>query len=89
MTDKIKYALDIANSYATIDGGHHKMWVIDQMIRALTGCPIVNKTAKDCNGVEYSYEALGESEAYKEFVKQHEAGEDGPQTYCWDIGIAP
>jgi hypothetical protein len=23
--------------YGSIDGGHHKMWVIDQMVRALTG----------------------------------------------------
>lgn len=36
-SDKIKSALDIAIQYAQIDGSHHKMWVIDQMVRALTG----------------------------------------------------
>ena len=33
--EKIKRALEIAWTYATIDGDHHKMWVIDQMVRAL------------------------------------------------------
>lgn len=35
--EKISEALDMAFQYGQIDGGHHKMWVIDQMIRALTG----------------------------------------------------
>jgi hypothetical protein len=30
-------ALDIAFQYGGIDGAHHKTWVIDQMVRALTG----------------------------------------------------
>lgn len=33
----IRQALAIARNYAGIDGGHHKMWVIDQMVRVLTG----------------------------------------------------
>jgi len=38
MTDaeKIEQALTMAH-YGTDDGAHHKMWVIDQMVRALTG----------------------------------------------------
>lgn len=32
----IEKALDVAH-YGLNDGGHHKMWVIDQMVRALTG----------------------------------------------------
>lgn len=35
MNEKIKKALKIAWSYGQIDGSHHKMWVIDQMVRAL------------------------------------------------------
>lgn len=35
--ERIEKALDLAWSYGTIDGGHHKMWVIDQMVRALCG----------------------------------------------------
>ena len=63
--EKIIAALDIANSYGGIDGCHHKMWVIDQMVRALTGT------------------------GYDDWVKEHDDGEDGPNTYEWDCGIAP
>lgn len=37
MGQKIKNALEIAWDYGTIGGDHHKMWVIDQMVRALCG----------------------------------------------------
>lgn len=37
MDDRIKKALSIAWSYAQIDGSQHKIWVIDQMVRALLG----------------------------------------------------
>lgn len=39
MTDKerIDNAVKIAWQYAQFDGGHHKMWVIDQMLRELHG----------------------------------------------------
>ena len=30
-------ALDLAARYGSIDVDHHKMWVIDQMVRRLTG----------------------------------------------------
>ena len=30
-------ALEIAMNYGAIDGAHHKMWVIDQMVRILAG----------------------------------------------------
>lgn len=35
--EKVTKALDIAWQYGQIDGVHHKMWVIDQMVRALCG----------------------------------------------------
>ena len=35
--DPVENALEIAFSYGQIDGSHHKSWVIDQMVRALTG----------------------------------------------------
>ena len=41
------------------------MWVIDQMVRALTG------------------------DGYEAWVKLQKDGEDGPNTYDWDEGIAP
>ena len=61
----IDNALTLALNYGAIDGGHHKQWVIDQMVRALAG------------------------NEYKQWVKDHNNGDDGPDTYEWDEGIAP
>ena len=74
---RIANALDYA-SHACTDGGHHKMWVIDQMVRALTGCPMVEKPGADVDGVPCTYEAQGESQEYREWIG---AG--------WDEGTAP
>lgn len=38
LESRVEKALDFGISYGQIDGDHHKMWVIDQMLRALTGC---------------------------------------------------
>ena len=61
----IRRALIFADSYGSIDGAHHKAWVIDQMVRALTG------------------------DQYDEWVRAACDGEDGPDTYEWNEGIAP
>jgi len=89
MSDRIKDALSYAERYGQIDGAHHKAWVIDQMVRALTGCPTVQKVAHDYRGQEYAYEAQGESDEYLTFIREYQDGEDGPETYEWDEGIAP
>ena len=65
MSADIKAALEVARQYGGIDGGHHKQWVIDQMVRALTG------------------------DGYAAWVAETRAGEDGPNSYEWDEGIAP
>lgn len=62
---RVAVALEIAAGYGTTDGAHHKMWVIDQMVRALTG------------------------DEYPKWVAGFNDGEDGPNTYQWDEGIAP
>ncbi len=62
---KIDDTIDLAVRYGGIDGGHHKAWVIDQMVRALAG------------------------DDYDKIVAEAKAGEDGPETYDWDVGIAP
>lgn len=38
MDEKIANALEIA-ARGRVDGAHHKSWVIDQIVRALTGSP--------------------------------------------------
>ena len=35
--ERIEKALNVSRLYGDIDGSHHKMWVIDQMVRALCG----------------------------------------------------
>ncbi len=35
--ERVRAALAVADRYGGFDGAHHKQWVIDQMIRALTG----------------------------------------------------
>jgi hypothetical protein len=37
MEENVKLALSYAWKYGQIGGCHHKMWVIDQMVRALCG----------------------------------------------------
>lgn len=86
---RIAAALEIAAKHGTTDGAHHKMWVIDQMVRALTGCPDVIKTGTGPGGNLYRFEEFGESQEYLDFVSSVCDGEDGPNTYDWETGIAP
>ena len=64
MEEKVK-ALEIIEQYGGIDGAHHKQWVLDQVVRALTG------------------------KWYNAWVVAMKDGEDGPDSYDWDTGIAP
>jgi len=70
--ERIRRALEIARS-GMVDGAHHKAWIIDQMVRALTGCE----------------ESEPESAEYWIWVANTKAGGDGPDTYQWDEGIPP
>lgn len=62
---RVDAAVTMAVMYGGIDGAHHKDWVIDQMVRILTG------------------------DQYEQTIENAKAGEDGPDTYSWDVGIAP
>lgn len=85
----------IQNALATIfeiggfDGGHHKQYCIDQVVRILTGCGKETVHVKTEHGSPYSYEKLVPNKSYKDWVKFYETGEDGHSTYSWDEGIAP
>ena len=78
---RAREALDIANAYGSIDGDHHKTWVIDQMVRALTGCAF--------RGRDSNRRCVATSRAYRAFVVAHCNGDDGPCTYDWSAGVAP
>jgi hypothetical protein len=85
LEDRIKKALELASN---VDGAHHKQWIIDQMVRALTGCPLVERQSRDGS---YTYETQGESEEYLAWRRAYEGDEDedGDHEYEWDEGIAP
>jgi hypothetical protein len=89
MEERVKAALAVAEGCGGVDGAHLKAWVIDQMVRALTGCPMVTDRAIDGHGKPYEYERQGESDEYRAWVAAHNDGDDGPDTYEWDTGIAP
>lgn len=61
----IDLTLNLIYQYGGVDGEHHKKWLIDQIVRNLTG------------------------NNYKKWIKEYKKGEDGANTYGWDIGIAP
>lgn len=43
-------ALDVLTRYGQTDGAHHKTWVIDQAVRALTGDGYAEHVRKACDG---------------------------------------
>lgn len=65
--EKVHETLDFIRQYGGFDGEHHKIWVIDQIVRLLTD----------------------DKKKYNTWVKEFKRGEDGPNTYEWDIGIPP
>ena len=50
--DKIRLAIAFALGYGQIDGAHHKMWVIDQMLRALADDRYDSLVAEEREGSE-------------------------------------
>lgn len=78
---KAEAALQLAASYGGFDGDWHKAWVIDQMCRALCG--------GDRQKNEHGFVSYAESEEYRQFVATARAGDDGPETYDWNVGVAP
>lgn len=80
--------LDLITEFGGIDGEHHKQWVLDQIVRLLTDCPMVPMEGIS-NGLTFQYEVRGKSDEYKKWIRDYCNGEDGPETYSWDEGIAP
>ena len=88
---RVRRALEVAVNYGTTDGEHHKVWVIDQMVRHLTGCPTVTGHGiSSGDGQPFTFDTLGKSEDYEKFVRAHNYDEaEGEQLWEWDEGIAP
>ena len=75
------HALNIAKQHAaeplTME---QKSWVINQMVKALLGCPMVTQSTTLGSGEELTYEILGENPEYINLVASI------PE---WDKGIPP
>lgn len=62
MNERIDEALDAAMHWGGIDGADHKMYVIDQMVRALTGGGagyegwVKDYEGPDSDGEEYEWD---------------------------------
>lgn len=83
------WALKYIEMYGGIDGEHHKAWVLDQVARILNGAIIEVSQAKWDNGhSEFRYRVL-ENDDYHMWVAKVRSGEDGPETYSYEVGIAP
>lgn len=76
---RIANALNCAAD-AFYEGDHHKMWVIDQMVRALCGCPISVKNVIGSDGKDYPVTFQDENDEYRMFTAAHRG---------WDTGMAP
>lgn len=82
-------ALLFIQMYGSIDGDHHKDWVLDQVARILNGAPVVATEARWENGQTETRYRVGESPEYHAWVANCKDGEDGPDTYDYSEGIAP
>lgn len=76
--ERIQKALAIAVQFGGFPSSLNKAWAIDQMARALTGCPVLPDAFTQ-----------GESEAYRDLVTAARNGDEGPETFDWDVGICP
>ena len=74
---RIDLALTRAVSTAQIDGDHHRLWTIDQMVRCLTGCP-----ENECG------QCVESSDEYEKFVEEYCFDENGDE-YSWETGSPP
>lgn len=84
------WALYFIGAYGGIDGAHHKDWVLDQAARALHGANPIIFLAKWGDGREEWRIRLDEpTQAYHDWVSELKSGEDGPETYSYEEGIAP
>ena len=88
-TDPQFVALQYIMLYGGIDGAHHKDWLLDQVARILNGATVTVELAKWDNGKQNIEYSVGENEQYHKWVQYLKDGEDGPETYGYDVGIAP
>jgi len=76
--------------YGSIDGDHHKAWLVDQLARILNGTEVIVRKAEWDNGdFEIRFSLKEPTQRYWDWVAEMKDGEDGAETYSYDFGIAP
>jgi|WetSurMetagenome_2_1015567.scaffolds.fasta_scaffold00618_23 hypothetical protein len=83
---RVARALELASLCSSIDRFEHSKWIIDQMVRALCGCPSVKTSMLGADGEEYELEALGDNDQYRAFIEEYEGAEG---EYEWELGTPP
>lgn len=87
------WALYFIEQYGQFDGGHHKQWTMDQVVRVLKGTPVIVEKASWDNGHSELRVETGEPSAeYLQWVKdmRGEYNEEYDEyEYGYDEGIAP
>jgi len=92
-----KAVLWIVGSYGQIDGSHHKLWVLDQVARLMTGSTLVKSIRRWrlADGTIYSendWNVSEPTEAYFKWVEEMKGEWDEEMEeyeYDYDEGIAP
>lgn len=87
------WAMYFIESYGSIDGAHHKQWVMDQVARIYNGTPVIIHVARwDDGNLEYRVTLDEPTEAYENWVRSMlgEYDEENDEyEYDYDPGIAP
>lgn len=89
---KSDWALTFIERYGSIDGAHHKAWVLDQVARILLGTNVIVEEARWDNGrKELRFHTSEDtSPQYKRWALAMRGNEiDGEYEYEYDEGIAP
>jgi len=90
--ERIEKALSILMDWGQVNGIYQKAWVIDQVVRALTGSPVRQTEISNKQDIIYTDTVMLKSEPYRQWVALYCAPEvpDDPDTgYTWSEGIAP
>lgn len=78
--ERIQKALAIAIFCGRPGTLHTKEWCLDQVVRALTGCPTLTEKGTDYRGTPYAIAKQGTSPEYLALIEQACMGPEGPGT---------